>query len=283
MATCIDPLSNLGAGLRTGSRIAGSPAGGKKQLPLPSGLQGTGEDFCLFKDSLIESGGKSQGNPWAAVGSLAFQTFLLAAVIIIPLFHTELLPKRELLTALYLQPPAAAAPSAPRLPAPTPAYAPTSIDSSIPVPKTQEVAPPPAATGGVVGGVPGGAVGGIYGGVFSEVSTRSLPVPASAPDPAPTKRVRLAARVAEANLVHEVAPKYPPEAGQARIEGAVVLMAVIGKDGCVQDVQVESGLPVLAQAAVDAVKQWRYKPYLLNGEPVEVASRITINFTLSRG
>jgi len=75
----------------------------------------------------------------------------------------------------------------------------------------------------------------------------------------------------------------PPEAGRARIEGTVVLRAVIGKDGSVQNVRVESGLPVLAQAAIDAVKQWRYKPYLLNGEPIEVDSQITINFALSRG
>jgi protein TonB len=59
-----------------------------------------------------------------------------------------------------------------------------------------------------------------------------------------------------------------------------VLVAVIGKDGSVQVVRVESGLPMLAQAAVDAVKRWRYKPYMLNGEPVEVDSRITINFAL---
>ena len=60
-----------------------------------------------------------------------------------------------------------------------------------------------------------------------------------------------------------------------------MLMAVIGKDGSVKDVRVESGLPILAQAAIDAVKQWRYKPYMIDGEPVEVDSRITINFTLS--
>ena len=60
-------------------------------------------------------------------------------------------------------------------------------------------------------------------------------------------------------------------------------MAVIGKDGTVKDVRVESGSPLLAQAAIDAVKQWRYKPYLLNGVPVEIDSRITINFTMSRG
>jgi protein TonB len=112
-------------------------------------------------------------------------------------------------------------------------------------------------------------------------STASTPVLAKTSDPAPSKRIRLAPRVVEANLIHDVAPVYPPEAGRARIEGTVVLMAVIGKDGSVEDVRVESGLPILAQAAIDAVKQWRYKPYLLNGEPVEVDSRITINFTLS--
>ena len=102
-----------------------------------------------------------------------------------------------------------------------------------------------------------------------------------APDPAPVKRMRIASRVAEANLIHDVPPQYPTEAGRARIEGTVVLMAVIGEDGTVKDVHVESGLPVLAQAAVDAVKQWRYKPYLIDGKPVEVDSRITINFTLA--
>ena len=69
-------------------------------------------------------------------------------------------------------------------------------------------------------------------------------------------------------------------AGRA-LKAAVVLMAVIGTDGSVKDVRVESGLPILAQAAIDAVRQWRYKPYMIDGEPVEVDSRITINFTLS--
>ena len=114
-------------------------------------------------------------------------------------------------------------------------------------------------------------------------SAPSVPVLAKSPVSTPVKRIRVASRVAEANLIHDVAPQYPPEAGRARVEGTVVLMAVIGKDGSVEDVRVESGLPLLAQAAIDAVRQWRYRPYLLNGEPVEVASRITINFTLSRG
>ena len=99
--------------------------------------------------------------------------------------------------------------------------------------------------------------------------------------PTPVKRIRVASRLVEANLIHDVTPQYPPEAGRARIEGTVVLMAVIGTDGSVKDVRLESGLPILAQAAIDAVKQWHYKPYMVDGEPVEVDSRITINFTLS--
>ncbi|MGC2186558.1 MAG: energy transducer TonB [Terriglobales bacterium] len=126
-------------------------------------------------------------------------------------------------------------------------------------------------------------VGGIPGAALSEAlsSTHSALVPVKTFDPPPVKRIRVASRVVEANLIHDVAPQYPPEAGRARIEGTVVLLAVIGADGSVKDLRLESGLPMLAQAAIDAVKQWRYKPYMIDGEPVEVDSRITINFTLT--
>jgi protein TonB len=126
-------------------------------------------------------------------------------------------------------------------------------------------------------------VGGFGGGTFGAMlnSAPSVPVPSKLPETTPVKRIRVASRVVEANLIHDVPPQYPPEAGRARLEGTVLLMAVIGTDGSVKDVRVESGLPILAQAAIDAVRQWRYKPYLIDGEPVEVDSRITINFTLS--
>ena len=142
---------------------------------------------------------------------------------------------------------------------------------------------PAGTTGGVVGAVPGGVVGGVSSGMLSEMmtNTRSVPIPDRAPEPTIVKRIRVASRVVEANLIHDVTPQYPAEAGRARIEGAVVLLATIGRDGCVKDVRVESGLPILTQAAIDAVKQWRYKPYMIDGEPVEVDSRITVNFTLS--
>jgi periplasmic protein TonB len=287
MATSIDHLSGLGPGLRIGPRLGAFPAQKKKQLPASRSLQAI-EEGGLFHESLIVSGGKVRPrNLWAAAGSITLQSMLLLAVVVIPLFHTEILPKRETLTSLYLQPPAAA-PIGTRVRTPTPksAYIPTSTGISAPVNKTQEAPPTPDGTvGGVVGGVPGGVIGGIPGGALSGVlgSTRSVPVLAKTPAPAPITRIRLAQRIVEANLIHDVTPTYPPEAGRARVEGTVVLLAVIGKDGTVQDVHVESGLPILAQAAMDAVKQWRYRPYLLNGEPVEVDSRITINFALSRG
>jgi protein TonB len=78
-----------------------------------------------------------------------------------------------------------------------------------------------------------------------------------------------------------VTPQYPPLAKQARIQGSVVLHAVIGKDGKVQNLQLVSGHPMLTQSAIQAVKQWQYKPYYLNGQPVEVDTNITVNFSLA--
>jgi protein TonB len=266
---------------RIDTRIAALPEDEKEQRLESSSLQ----EWGLFHDSLVVSGAKSRPrNPWAAVGSVTVLSLLLLALVVIPLFHTDTLPKRETLTMLYVLP-AAAASNVTRLPVLTSSSRNTPTNMTIPsaVHTTQEaLSAPPDTAGGLVGGVPGGVVGGITGGVLSEVlrSTGSAPVLAKTPAPTP-KRIRVPARIAEANLVYDVPPQYPPEAGRARLEGPVVLMAVIGQDGNVKDVRVESGLPILARAAIDAVKQWRYKPYVIDGEPVEVDSRITINFTLS--
>jgi protein TonB len=268
--------------LRIDSRIATPPEHEKEQRPASSSLQ----EGDLFQDSLVVSGAKSRPrNPWAAFGSVTVLSLLLLALVVIPLFHTDTLPNRETLTMLYISP-AAAATGVKTLPVPTftPRNTPTNTRIPITVHTTQAAPSPPVDTASeLVAGVPGGVVGGTPGGALSEVlsSTGSAPVLATS-TPAP-KRIRVPARMAEANLVYDVAPKYPPEAGRARIEGTVVLLAVIGKDGSVEEVRIKSGLSVLAQAAIEAVKQWRYRPYLLNGEPVEVDSQIIVNFTLSRG
>ena len=266
------------------SRIAAFPEKRKGQRPVSSTPHPAKEEGGLFQDTLLESGGKSRPrNPWAAMASLVFQLIVVAALIIVPLFHTDVLPKRQTLTMLFAPPAAASGVTTYRVPTPT--YSSNSLAIPSRLSRAQEAPAPVVGTsGGVVGGVPSGMSGTLPDGALSEVlsNTRSVPVIPKALDPMP-KRMHIASRIAEANLIHDVAPTYPPEAGRARIEGTVVLMAVIGKDGTVRDVRVESGLPLLAQAAIDAVKQWRYRPYLLNGEPIEVDSQITINFTLSRG
>jgi protein TonB len=80
-----------------------------------------------------------------------------------------------------------------------------------------------------------------------------------------------------------VQPLYPPIARQARVQGAVELRAIISKNGTIENLLVVSGHPMLSAAAIEAVRQWRYRPYLLNGEPIEVETEITVNFLLSGG
>jgi len=88
--------------------------------------------------------------------------------------------------------------------------------------------------------------------------------------------------VQSARLIFQPKPVYPPLAKQARISGSVQFTAIIGRDGTIQNLTIVSGHPLLRQAAMDAVRQWRYQPTLLNGEPVEVVTQIDVNFTLSQ-
>jgi protein TonB len=87
--------------------------------------------------------------------------------------------------------------------------------------------------------------------------------------------------VSQGLLVKKVNPEYPSLARQARIQGTVLLQAEIGKDGTVETLRLISGHPVLAPAAIEAVKQWVYRPYILNNAPVAVETQIQVNFTLS--
>jgi protein TonB len=87
----------------------------------------------------------------------------------------------------------------------------------------------------------------------------------------------------EGNLIYRVQPQYPQLARQARVQGVVVLRAVISREGKIENLQLVTGHPLLVQSAMDAVSQWRYRPYFLNNEPVEVETQVTVNFTLSGG
>jgi protein TonB len=137
--------------------------------------------------------------------------------------------------------------------------------------------------GGVPGGVPGGTAGGVIGGLIGTVASAPPPPPppVKVEAPKPT-RIRVGGNVQAANLIRRITPVYPPLAKQARIQGQVRFTAIIGKDGAIQNLQLVSGHPLLVPAAQDAVKQWLYRPTLLNGEPVEVVTQIDVNFTLQQ-
>jgi TonB family protein len=102
-----------------------------------------------------------------------------------------------------------------------------------------------------------------------------------APQGARPMRVRVSQGVMQGMVISKVQPVYPSDAKAARIQGSVVIAAIIGKDGSVQSERLISGHPSLAPAAMDAVKQWKYRPYLLNGQAIEVDTQVTINFTLA--
>ena len=147
---------------------------------------------------------------------------------------------------------------------------------------TDESEPPDTLSAGLSGPVVSGATDGVPWGTGTSASPMpKLPPPKPAPAKAPPPRVRVGGVVQAAKIVHQVMPVYPPLARQARISGTVRLDAVIGRDGIIQSLQVMSGHPWLAQAALDAVRQWVYRPTLLNGEPVEVLTQIDVNFKLA--
>jgi periplasmic protein TonB len=247
----------------------------------------------MFEDSLIESGGRLRTKRGATtLISFVLQVFLIGILILIPLLYTEALPKQQLMTFLVAPPPP---PPPPPPPAAVPIKVvkqiqsdivngqlrtPTKIPEKVQMIKEEEAPPPVMATGGVVGGVPGGVPGGQMGGVIGGIISST---PVAVPRVATPQRVRVSQGVSQGLLIRKVQPVYPPLARQARIQGNVVLQAEISKDGTIENLRLMSGHPMLAPSAIEAVKQWRYKPYFLNGEPVEVETQITVIFSLSGG
>jgi periplasmic protein TonB len=249
---------------------------------------------AMFSDSLLEFGPQQKRKALATTTSFIFNCLMILVMLAVPLMFTEELPKAQLLTFLVAPPPPP--------PPPPPAAAevrvvkqiqtdmlntgelrtPTKIPQKIQMIKEEEAPPPMAATGGVVGGVPGGIPGGQLGGVIGSVisATSNLSaVPKFVP--VTPQRVRISGGVTKGLMIHKVEPAYPPLARAARVQGDVVLSAVIDANGQIQNLQLVSGHPMLVPAAIAAVRQWRYKPYLLNGQPVEVETTITVIFTLS--
>ena len=158
---------------------------------------------------------------------------------------------------------------------------PTKIPQKIEMIKEEEAPPPMAVTSGVVGGVRVAFPADSW--VVSLAASSALPRTAAVPKflPVVPQRVRISQGVTRGLLIHRVEPGYPPLARAARVQGEVILTAVISVNGEIENLQLVSGHPMLVPAAISAVKQWRYKPYLLNGQPVEVETTITVIFSLS--
>jgi len=244
----------------------------------------------MFEDALFAI--NHRRNPqqrWAAAMSFVIQAALVTALVALPLFFTEALPLNYVRSFVEL-------PSPPPGPPPVPPE--TSAKNMHRQPLTTiyedgRVTFHPPANGPIkkfddTGAVVQPNVGGPYvpgavgpGGSGNDTISQILghmPHPA-APPPPPSKPV-IVSRIDEGLLLHRVTPVYPQIAMTARQQGTVVLHAIIGRDGSIQQLQVLSGPPLLIKAAMDAVAQWRYRPYILNGQPVEVETQITVNFKL---
>jgi protein TonB len=243
----------------------------------------------MFDEMVVSSPNPKKTNkPWTVILSMIFQTAFLAVLILIPLIYTEALPKTMMATLLVAPPPPPPPPPPPiaqivhvkpqvHLMDAGKLVTPKVIPKDIKIIK--EDAPDMSSMGmqgGVVGGVAGGQMGGVIGGVIGGVG-------GAPPPPKPTQtRIRQGGNVTAAKLMNKVQPQYPPLARQTRISGTVRLHAIIGKNGAVEQLEVMSGHPLLVQAALDAVRQWKYQPTTLNGEPVEVDTTIDVIFSLNQ-
>jgi len=248
----------------------------------------------MFSDSLLEFRQQRKRRAVATTTSFIFNCVAMGVMLIMPLLFTEDLPKAQLLTFLVAPPP----PPPPPPPAAEQVQrvvrrvqtdvlstgqlrTPTKIPQKVQMIREEEAPPPMAATGGVVGGVPGGIPGGQVGGVIGGIinATSSLAVVPKFMPVVP-QRVRISQGVTKGLLVHRVEPTYPTLARTARVQGEVVLSAIIDANGQITNLHLVSGHPMLVPAAFAAVREWRYKPYLLNGQPVEVETTITVIFSL---
>lgn len=215
---------------------------------------------------------------WAALASVGLEALMVGALLLVPLIYTQSLPhflsSAPLMMPIIGDTQAPPEHTQPRTPAPvsnlpgdhliTPSIIPHTVEN------IQETAPPQVDFSGVaegtgVRGVPGGT------GLFAS----NVPV-----SPPPVARPVIVSRMMEGYLTQQVQPIYPTAAKLLHLQGQVVVRAIISREGTIEHMQVLSGNALLANAARQAIAQWRYRPYKLNGEAVEVETQITVNFVM---
>jgi periplasmic protein TonB len=236
----------------------------------------------MFEDSTFESTGRihTRSRGWM-VAALALNSSILLAMVVIPLIYLEALPRQPLAILLTAPPPTSNPPTAthqlahqssgPAVEVPNPITIPTHISR-------QELVATGSAPVGPVNIGPSGSGSDVPGGAVDD---------AFRPQPAPTvihtepkTPTYVPSSVAAGLLIYKAVPPYPALARAMHIQGTVELAATISKAGTIANLRVVSGPAVLQQAARDAVSTWRYRPYLLNGQPVDVETTINVIFTL---
>ncbi len=254
----------------------------------------------MFEQTFVADAGTQ--NPWTVIAGLTGQLFALGLLILMPLMYTDRIPVFRFID-LQISPPSGKPPAPPPHETPRVATQPAQAQSRFVDPNklTAYTRIPPKALNLVdqISATAAAAESSFVPGAIYDANAvptgipfsigKALPPPpepksqpAKAPAVRTPDRIRIGGLVLSAKIVRKVIPIYPAMARQPRVSGTVQLLGVIGKDGTVQQLQVISGHPLLVSAAVEAVKQWLYRPTLLNGEPVEVVAPIDVNFTLAQ-
>jgi periplasmic protein TonB len=216
--------------------------------------------------------------------SVAVHSGVLAGAILIPLLlASEKLPVVPTMMAFVASPVAPPPPPPPpppkaqaRAPEAQPQPANQSNPNAAPIDAPAEIRPEPVFAGydsdeGVEGGIEGGVAGGSLGGFVGGLVTALPPPPPPPPPPAPPQPVRIGGVISAPELLRRVEPVYPDIAVMAKVTGTVILEAIVATDGTVK---------FLEQASIDAVKQWRYKPLILNGVPTPFVLTVTLTFSI---
>ena len=222
--------------------------------------------------------------------SITGEMALLTLLVLLPLAYTDHLPHFEWKTAILGPPPdrqkievktvTQSTSSSPSIYHHVFIAAPKSVPDSLPASEQVAIDAPPGVIGGT--GDNRSSILGAIGPIIEKPAAPPLIVSPPAQNHVPAAPMRVSIGVQMAKLVHQVIPVYPPMAKAMRISGVVHLVGVIGKEGRVEHLQLLSGHPILAKAAIDAVQQWIYRPTLLSGEPVEVTAPIDVFFTLTQ-
>jgi protein TonB len=243
----------------------------------------------MFADSLCESASTNRSRrAWTTVVSFGVQALAVGGLLTLPFWYTQSLPQlRSMIEPIA--PPSARSSDAQHQRATSSSandtrgkllVTPPNIPNVIEIPNETAVPPAPDLPAGY--GVSLGADGrGSLNPVFGSIGDGTNPI--VLPPPPPVARQVRPSHMMEGNLIYRVQPVYPALARQARIQGTVLLRAVISREGTIENLQVVSGPPMLVPAAIDAVRQWRYRPYFLNDRAVEVETQVTVKFVLSGG